>query len=861
MIEAIAIGIAILGTGLLALLTKQVVAAGGGHRLAKHRSTDAGTVDLLNYAAVVDDGIILNKDGSFMAAWLYRGQDNASSSEIERETASARINAAVKDLGSGWVMHVDAIRRPAPDYPDKGLSHFPDPVTAAIEEERRQLFQSLGTMYEGYFVLTVTWLPPLLAQRKFVELMFDDDEPTPDRKARTTGLIERFKRQIASLQSKLSITLSLTRLNSHQAVTEEGKTITYDDFLAYLHFCVTGLSHPVQLPSNPMYLDALIGGQDLSPGVIPRMGSSYFQVVAVDGFPADSTPGMLSALAEQPCEYRWSTRFIFIDQHEALAALDKYRKKWRQKVRGFMDQVFNTSRGAVNLDAQAMVHDADASHSEVSSGLVAAGYYTSVVVLMNKDRQQLEQSAEQLAKAIGRLGFAARIEHINTMDAFIGSLPGHGVENVRRPFMNTMNLADLLPTSSIWTGSHTAPCPFYPPGSPALMHCVTVGNTPFRLNAHVRDLGHILMIGAPGNGKSTGLGILAAQLRRYFGMSIYIFDKGNSMYALAAAIRATTHGRSGLHFDIAGDNSRLAFCPLQFLDTRSDRAWAMEWIAITLALNGVIATPAQRNEIARAVVSMQASRARTMSEFVVTVQDEVIRQALKQYTVDGDMGILLDAEEDGLTLSDFTVFEIETLMGLGERFVLPVLLYLFRRIERSLTGQPAAIILDEAWLMLAHPTFRAKISEWLLVLRKANCIVIMATQNMGQAAESGILDTIINSTAVKLLLPNVYARNEKDAAYYGLMGLNARQIDIIATAVPKQHYYYVSELGRRLFDFALGPLALAFVGVSDKDTVARIRGLEAQHGAGWVDAWLAFKGLKLADYVQASNVQSYQEAA
>jgi hypothetical protein len=58
------------------------------------------------------------------------------------------------------------------------------------------LFEGLGTMYEGYFVLTVTWFPPVLAQRKFVELMFDDDAVSPDHKARTMGLIKQFKREI-----------------------------------------------------------------------------------------------------------------------------------------------------------------------------------------------------------------------------------------------------------------------------------------------------------------------------------------------------------------------------------------------------------------------------------------------------------------------------------------------------------------------------------------------------------------------------------------------------------------------------------------------------------------------------------------
>jgi type IV secretion/conjugal transfer VirB4 family ATPase len=390
-------------------------------------------------------------------------------------------------------------------------------------------------------VLTVTWFPPVLAQRQFVELMFDDDAVAPDRKARTMSLIEQFKREINSIESRLSHVLKLTRLRGQKVVNEDGSQVTHDDFLACLQFCITGQHHPVQLPSNPMYLDALIGGQELWGGIVPKVGRQFIQVVAIEGFPLESTPGILTALGELPCEYRWSSRFIFMDQHESVKHLDKFRKKWRQKVRGFFDQVFNTHSGHIDQDALSMVSDAEAAIAEVNSGLVAVGYYTSVVVLMDENRSHLEQSARQVEKAINRLGFAARIETINTLDAYLGSLPGHGVENVRRPLINTMNLADLLPTSTIWTGSAIAPCPMYPPLSPALMHCVTQGATPFRLNLHVRDVGHTFMFGPTGAGKSTHLGLIAAQLRRYADMSIFTFDKGMSMYPL-------TKATGGLHF-------------------------------------------------------------------------------------------------------------------------------------------------------------------------------------------------------------------------------------------------------------------------------------------------------------------------
>lgn len=841
MITSISIAIAALGALMLFILYSRIRAVNDEVELKKHRSKAAGFADLLNYAAVVDDGVIVGKNGSFMAAWLYQGEDNASSTDEQREMVSFRINQALSGLGNGWMVHVDAVRRPAPNYSEKTLSHFPDPVSTAIDEERRRLFESLGTMYEGYFVLTVTYFPPLLAQRKFIEMMFDDDAVTPDHKSRTLGMIEHFKRECLSIESRMSSAVKLSRLRGQKVVNEDGSSATHDDFLRWLQFCTTGLNHPVQLPNNPMYLDSLIGGQEMYGGVVPKIGRNFVQAVAIEGFPLESSPGILTALAEQPCEYRWSSRFIFMDTHEAVAHLDKFRKKWKQKIRGFFDQVFNTNSGNIDQDAMSMVADAESAIAETNSGLIAQGYYTSVVILMDENREKLETAARSLEKAINRIGFTARIETINTLDAFLGSLPGHGVENVRRPLINTMNLADLLPTSTIWTGTNFAPCPMYPPLAPPLMQCVTHGATPFRFNLHIRDLGHSLMFGPTRAGKSTHLGIIALQFLRYEGMSVYAFDKGMSMYP-------TTKAVGGNHFAVAADDSKLAFCPLQFLATKGDRAWAMEWLDTILALNGVMTTPAQRNAIGNAIMSMHESGARTLSEFSLTVQDEVIREGIKQYTVDGMMGHLLDAEEDGLSLSKFTTFEIEELMNLGEKYALPVLLYLFRRIERSLVGQPAIIILDEAWIMLGHPVFRDKIREWLKAFAKKNCLVLLATQSLTDAANSGILDVIVESTATKIFLPNVYARDEDTSALYRRMGLNARQIEIIATAVPKRQYYCVSEAGRRLYDLALGPLALSFVGATDKESIGAIQRLEAKYGDDWTHEWLASRGLKLNDY-------------
>jgi type IV secretion system protein VirB4 len=139
-------------------------------------------------------------------------------------------------------------------------------------------------------------------------------------------------------------------------------------------------------------------------------------------------------------------------------------------------------------------------------------------------------------------------------------------------------------------------------------------------------------------------------------------------------------------------------------------------------------------------------------------------------------------------------------------------------------------------------------------------MVLMATQSLSDAANSGILDVILESTATKIFLPNVYARDQDTAALYRRMGLNDRQIEILATAIPKRQYYYVSELGRRLYELALGPLALAFLGSTDKESIGAIQALEARHGEQWVREWLALRGLDLNDYLVTCVNEQGREA-
>jgi type IV secretion system protein TrbE len=811
--------------------------------LKPFRSRAPGTADLLAFAALIDDGLVLTKEGALLSGWFYAGADVASMTAEEKNYRTARLNAALAGLGSGWAFWFDAARIPAAGYPAREAQHFPDPVSRMIDEERRRQFLREGAHFETEHAFTIMYTPPLRRQSRLQDWIYDDDD-AGERIPPAERQIAGFRRGCDEIEDALGDVLRLRRMGSFTTLDAGGRPRMQDELVNYLHFCVTGQLTGIAIPPCAMYLDALIGGQELWTGDTPRIGERFIAAIAIEGFPSESWPFMTEVHDRVPVAHRFSSRFIPQDRHVAIGELRSYRRRWGQFKRGFWAQVFRTTGGYVNEDAALMERDVERALTEANSATVAFGAYTPVLVLTGENRAELADEARSLARAIGREGFACRVETVNTVEAWLGSIPGHVHANVRRPLIHSLNLADLAPCSTKWPGRAICPSPLFPPDSPPLMHAATTGATPFRLNLHVGDLGHTLVLGPTGAGKSTLLCMLAAQFLRYQNAHVTVFDKGRSMLAMALAV-------GGAHYELTTDDGATGLAPLAFIDGEAEASWAEDWIAACVELQtGAAPSPQQAAQIRRAIAIMrQSAEGRTLTDFCATVQDASVRDAMRYYTLGQPLGNLLDARADGIGGRHLTVFELDEVLGLGPRGALPVLLVLFRRFERSLTGAPALLILDEAWMMLGHPVFAEKIREWLKTLRKANCAVVLATQSLSDAARSGQLDVLLESCPTKILLPNEEAvRGGTDQVMgprdlYTLFGLNAVEIDIIATATKKREYYVISPEGRRLIDLGLGPIALAFAGVSAKEDVARIKALSTAHGAAWPTQWLQEKGI------------------
>ena len=85
--------------------------------LAEYRRSASRLADYLPWVALVAEGVVLNKDGSFQRTARFRGPDLDSAVAAELVAVAGRINNAFRRLGSGWSIFVEAQRHEAATYP------------------------------------------------------------------------------------------------------------------------------------------------------------------------------------------------------------------------------------------------------------------------------------------------------------------------------------------------------------------------------------------------------------------------------------------------------------------------------------------------------------------------------------------------------------------------------------------------------------------------------------------------------------------------------------------------------------------------------------------------------------------------
>ena len=742
------------------------------------------------WICLIDKGVVLNKNGTLQKTLKYRGYDLDSSTVYELKNTNAKLNDVIKRLGQGWSLNVEARRKRCTDY----IEAENEILAIDIIEKERKLNFLENEHFESEYYLTIVQLIPTDNSKKVGEIFLEYAKKSEILDKTLENFNKEFKKILNLFKE---IFLEVTELDDEETYT-------------YLHSCVSTKTDKVIVPEIPYAMANYLCDSDLVGGLKPKLRGKEIRCISIQGFPNYTVPGFFDVLNRLNIPYRWITRFLMLSKLEALSKMErKYKNIFSQRLSLFQ-RVYAELTGEKEENSRKLNEDALNKANEVRTQIalttgdyVSQGFYTCTLIVDGDSIDEVEERVDVISKTINNMGFITIEESINSVEAFLGSIPGNITNNIRMPILNTITLSHLLPVSSVWGGDswnkHL--------NAPPLIYTKTKGSTPFRFNIHIEDIGHSAIVGPTGYGKSVLLGLIASSFMKYKDSRVYFFDKDASSRVLTYAIGGEFH-------DLGNDE--LSFQPLANIEIVEEKEWAYGWILEILEQENVKVSPTQKEKIWKVLDNLAKTpiELRTISNFYTSVNDREIKEALIPYKIGGALGKYFDSDKDTLNFSRWQVFEMNQVIN-NKKGITPLLSYIFRRIENSLDGNPCIIILDECWMFFDNPIFAAKIREWLKVLRKKNCSVIFATQELGDILNSKLFTTVLDACQTKVFLPNPNAFADNYIPIYQKFGLNKTEIEIISKATKKKEYYYKSTKGSRLFELDLKEKTLSLIASSD----------------------------------------------
>ena len=508
---------------------------------------------LLYWDTRVTPTTLLNSDGTFMSCLRCVGPDLHSALDTELIVQADQLNNCFKRLGGGWGLQTEARRWEVARYPEV---HWRHPVARLIDARRRAYFTAPGQHYETETTLTLTWKRPRTGSPRWKHFVYAN-LPADDELDGIRPFEEQVRRTAAMLQDAMA-----------------SVTILADEaLLSYLHSTISWKRYQVAVPDPDTYLDHYLAhylaDTDLDlvwalPSLfrVPKLGTQYLRCVSAKAYPRATQPGMLDVLDTLPMEYRACVRFLPLTRRQAVSqAQTAGDSHWGQRHRT------GGGKGRTERAALTKADETSAFQEGVELDLWSAGKYTQTVVVWDSTLPGVHTKAETVEGVLNNAGFTAKIEGINTLAAWNGTLPGNRRANARTPLLTSKNLGHLGPATSLCRGPAWNAHLHGPP----LLMTTGRGQTPFALDLHDDDVGHTMIIGPTGAGKSTLLALLCLQWLKYADgqAQVYLFDKDQSA-------KAMTYGVGGDWYDLGAEIERTAAHGTR-LDDAATKPWGTLW--------------------------------------------------------------------------------------------------------------------------------------------------------------------------------------------------------------------------------------------------------------------------------------------
>jgi len=832
--------------------------------------------EVIRWLVPLNDRVVLLKDGSLMACMDFAGRDVDSGTDDELATVRKQLQYCLEQFQDqaptiSWQVR----RRITTLYPQ---GQYPDPISERMNQLQHDRFIE-EVHYINRHTLTLS-MPPSAASTRLLQAMA---------RAQGQGLIKVASLWLSSITKSLKGEVDFPYGNVEeveQALFDFEKSLS--TFLASISSlrprllsgeALAGFLELSCTPTSDLYGSTGLGphGLSLLDETLPQ-GDINNELADVIEFSHNGRKACASAfsldlrkreklgmdlfdsLMSAPFEFTLSQVFKALPRQKAVRAIGEahtYHANRKYGIKSIL--VAAASHGKldgvpVNTNREDDANEALAVKNSIEAGKEGAGLYYGVLMVQAPTAQQLDKNLKQAEEILHGARLNPRLEGLHKFSSFCACIPGSHEEVARWVKITSENFVDLCPVRTIDSGHLVNEYLSDSSGQTchALVAFPTRAKTPYYYSGYVGQVGHELVIGPTGTGKTVISTVCWSQFRKYPGARVLIFDKNWSC-------RPAVYLQGGNYIDLNPERQegreRKLMSPIAALmagGSQRHLPFLVRWCELVAGMRGYQVSATDHKDLERALRSTaelgqtEPSALRLGTVVVKLDSTTELAKQLSLWVGESANASYYDNERDDLDLDRLTGIEMGTILN-NDELAAPFMSYAFYRIEVRLRDMgaredapvPMQIYIPEAWYFVRHPVFSKELDEWLVTLRKLGARITMDTQNPDKLVQSPAFAAIRDNIPSLILTPNAKASTTSlKRMYLEELGLSEQDLEFIRRGVPGQDYYIRSgEMARRI-SMRLGPELVAMVRSDPKAQKALDHYIQQGLPPGWQQDYL-----------------------